>query len=297
MKTFTRLMVALDLSDMDNKVLKYTKHLASAFEPDKIYFVHVVPSLEFPEEVLMVKGEKIHFLPLDEKLKAKMDALIGPEMEGTGVAWDSDVLEGKPLDEMLHWIRVKDIDLVVVGNKTLSQGSGIIPRKVVRDSPASVLFVPDNPPFNIKRILVPLDYSRHSEAAMKEAIRIGAGLSEKPEIVCLNVYDVPTELHFEASRTYAQFAEMVRGNAKDAFQNFIETIDTQGLVVKPEWVENSKYNVAGHISEFAAANEVDVVVMGARGLSGLERFLLGSVAEKLLMYNDTIPTIVVKGYD
>ena len=49
-----------------------------------------------------------------------------------------------------------------------------------------------------------------------------------------------------------------------------------------------------YIKEYAEENEVDFIVMGAKGHSKVELLLLGSVTEKLLSINNSIPTLIVK---
>lgn len=51
----------------------------------------------------------------------------------------------------------------------------------------------------------------------------------------------------------------------------------------------------GHeIIDFAENNGIDLIVMGTHGKSGLDRFLLGSVAEKVTR-NSHVPVMVVRG--
>jgi nucleotide-binding universal stress UspA family protein len=52
-------------------------------------------------------------------------------------------------------------------------------------------------------------------------------------------------------------------------------------------------NPSNAIIEFAENNNVDLVVMGTLGKTGLDRFLLGSVAEKVVR-SSTVPVMVVR---
>ncbi|WP_406660044.1 universal stress protein [Methanolobus sp. ZRKC3] len=80
-----------------------------------------------------------------------------------------------------------------------------------------------------------------------------------------------------------------------------EANDSTGLVGKmaeEEGIENETIVLEGHpsheIIEFAENNDIDLIVMGTLGKSGLDRFLLGSVAEKVLR-NSKVPVLVVRG--
>jgi nucleotide-binding universal stress UspA family protein len=47
------------------------------------------------------------------------------------------------------------------------------------------------------------------------------------------------------------------------------------------------------ITQFAEANEVDLIVMSTRGLSGLSRWLMGSVADRVVR-GATVPVLLVR---
>jgi nucleotide-binding universal stress UspA family protein len=52
-------------------------------------------------------------------------------------------------------------------------------------------------------------------------------------------------------------------------------------------------SVAGAIVEFAENQNMDLIVVGSRGRSGLKKMLLGSVASKILTYASS-PVLVIK---
>ena len=52
--------------------------------------------------------------------------------------------------------------------------------------------------------------------------------------------------------------------------------------------------IAQYIMDYATSEEAGLIVMGAKGHSQVELLLMGSVTEKLLAINESIPTLVVK---
>ena len=66
---------------------------------------------------------------------------------------------------------------------------------------------------------------------------------------------------------------------------------TAGIKVEPVTLEG---HPAEKILEFAEQEDIDLIVMGTLGKTGLERFLLGSVAENVVRHSK-IPVLVVKG--
>ncbi|MDO9098890.1 MAG: universal stress protein, partial [Candidatus Methanoperedens sp.] len=65
-----------------------------------------------------------------------------------------------------------------------------------------------------------------------------------------------------------------------------------------EGLEVERNTVEGHPAEeiikYAEKNSISLIVMGTLGKSGLDRFLLGSVAEKVVR-NSKIPVLIVRG--
>jgi len=72
---------------------------------------------------------------------------------------------------------------------------------------------------------------------------------------------------------------------------FVEDVGkAQGVKVKPVLLEG---NPANSILEFAEKEGIELIVMGTLGRTGLDRFLLGSVAEKIVRHSK-IPVMVVR---
>lgn len=51
-------------------------------------------------------------------------------------------------------------------------------------------------------------------------------------------------------------------------------------------------NPAEEILDFAKENEIDIIVMGSLGRTGLERYLMGSVSEKVLRHAKTAVMVI-----
>lgn len=134
------------------------------------------------------------------------------------------------------------------------------------------------------QILVPIDGSEHSWKAFEYAI------DEHPEDHLTVVHVInpmrgdyePNEATTQAVRRSEQLEEEVRDHVEDA-----EFDDTQVDIVTREG------RPADEIIAMADSDEVDQVVMGSRGLSGVKRLLLGSVAETVVRRAD-VPVNVVR---
>mgnify|MGYP006312775791 FL=1 len=119
-------MAALDLSAMDQQLLAYLSEVGPLIGTQKVYFLHAIPDFTAPENV----DVEFHKLfnpeyPIDEKIRDKIAADVQDSFDGLpGLEFAIEVVEGKPYEQLLHWARIKEVDLVVVGNKKVSEGSG-----------------------------------------------------------------------------------------------------------------------------------------------------------------------------
>jgi nucleotide-binding universal stress UspA family protein len=292
MNTLKRIMVGLDLSEMDDTLIRYTAFLCSISEIERVYFIHAEKSLDIPTEVLesMPNG-----MTADEKLRNslldKVGQYFGPD---SPVQVDVQVVEGSPLKELLHWSKIKQIDLVLAGRKFHMRGSGVLAQKLLRTGRVSVLFVPENveqPRLN--HIVVSVDFSEYSMMALDRMLHSAL---PRPEvrITCLHAYQVPTG-YITLGISYEDFDERMKGFARDKFDQvlarFPELRDRATLrLVKQE----DDDDIGELVVVEAKRAKADLLVIGAKGKSAAALFVLGSVTEKILRHNDDIPMIVYK---
>ena len=293
MNHFKRILLGMDLSDMDYQLLEYLKVFSTWNKPEQVYLVHVSPSLRIPAS-LKEWYETEEFPPMDEQINKEIRAELDEKMPERRFPADIEVLEGPVTNQLLHWTDVKSVDLAIVGRKSSNFGTGLSARRFARKSHASVMFVPKGAKANIKRILVPTDYSDYSAFALEEAIKLARKLPGKPEIIHLFAYDVPAEVHLDLIRTKKEFERMLLEGAKEYQQKFLERFDTEGVKITPVMIQNKRLNPAWYIHSYAEENEVDLIMIGAQGHSSLAAFMLGSVAEKLIHLHESSPVMILR---
>jgi nucleotide-binding universal stress UspA family protein len=132
----------------------------------------------------------------------------------------------------------------------------------------------------IRRILVPVDFSAHSERATEYACQLAARLGASLEL--LHVVDDPflsgawsPELPIPNP---APLLDELVGDASIRLARYVSpqrsTVAAHSVVLRGP---TSRMIVA-----HAAACDVDLIVMGTHGRTGLSHLLLGSVAERVL---------------
>jgi nucleotide-binding universal stress UspA family protein len=124
------------------------------------------------------------------------------------------------------------------------------------------------------RILLPTDGSEGAKRAVEHALE----LAEKfdAELHVLNVVDV-------RSKSTADMWTDVLGELEDAgkeiAEEIVEEADERGIDAKPEVIKGvPSREIVSHAEE----DDVDLIVMGTHGRTGLDRVLVGSVAEKVV---------------
>ncbi len=295
MDKLLRTLVALDLTATDRPVLKMTKVLTEPLGIGNLYVLHVMPDFTAPKH----SDVEFHKLfspnyPVDEKIKNKLfldveDALGNiPYLE-----MEVDVVEGKPYEKLLHWLEVKQIDLLVLGHKKNSLGSGITGKRTARKANVNILFVPEKIKHPITNILVPIDYSELSARAMQQALAISKEM-ENSTVTALHVVDQPSAIYYDPTFETIEFSHLLKDAAVGSYKRFLQEFHLEGRKINPEFVENEMNSFSKHIREFAIENEIGLIIMGAKGHSGLNSLLFGSVTESLLDRCKEIPIMVVR---
>ncbi len=124
-----------------------------------------------------------------------------------------------------------------------------------------------------KKILVPLDGSQLSQRALEPALAMGKHTGAELLLVRTPVVDT---LSFAA--TEAKHAE-ARNDALVYLETIRKSSEQPDLHIHTRLIEG---DVAGAIVDTALSEQVDLIVMSTHGYSGLTRWVLGSVTEKVL---------------
>jgi nucleotide-binding universal stress UspA family protein len=135
--------------------------------------------------------------------------------------------------------------------------------------------------------LVPIDFSRGAERALDYALMLARKNNGK--VVALHV--VPAAKVYPPIGKAIDFCTLLE---TDARKNLRRLAKRKRLEPKDcEFVLARGINFAEIIVRQAKKMRVAMIVMGSHGRTGLQRFLLGSVAERTLRYADC-PVLIVK---
>jgi len=144
----------------------------------------------------------------------------------------------------------------------------------------------------LKKILVPTDFSDHSERAAAYAVEL-AKRYEADEIHCIHVSDIPADL-LATSAYYMtgpseQFVEQVREEGRKSLEAFARK-NFKDRPVQTVFLEGRPFV---EIIRYARENQIDLIVISTHGRSGIKHALFGSVAEQVVR-KAPCPVLVVK---
>jgi len=133
---------------------------------------------------------------------------------------------------------------------------------------------------NLKRILVPTDFSDHS----RSALRYGAAFADKfgAELYLLHVFQDLSVSQPEAVTVGSPIVaplEQFMAAAQTSLERLIQDNKLTGLQVRPEVRAGIPFD---EIVQFAVDKDIDLIVMGTHGRGWLAHVLLGSVTEKVV---------------
>jgi nucleotide-binding universal stress UspA family protein len=148
-------------------------------------------------------------------------------------------------------------------------------------------------PFNVTRILCPVDRSELSSLALKYAV-VGAGVFGARLTVLEAVhFDYPRYLSEELTNTVLQELSDYKASAREDLSAHVRSvIGASADTIRIDYLI-SDLQPALAISQAVDETQADLLVMGTHGYSGVKHWILGSVTESLL-HVSRIPVFAVR---
>lgn len=133
---------------------------------------------------------------------------------------------------------------------------------------------------NLQHILVPTDFSKSSDNALRYAVAFAEKFGAK--LTLLHVVQDLTWFIPEAilaAPAAIPPAEQFHTAAQTALERLIKSLNLNSLQIQGEVRQGAPFHA---IIEFARERSIDLIVMGTHGHTGLAHVLLGSTAEKVV---------------
>jgi len=283
---FERILVAVDGSGSSLSACEAVASLAAGFEAD-VTLLNVIPSggIRRARQSEEVKAK------LEEGSEKELEKAAAP-FEGKGLSVSRETLHAKPsvAQSILDCAARKKCDLIGLGTRRLGgfQGMllGSISNGVATHASCSVLVVrrgPSSKTAAFRKILVAVDGSANSRKAAKKAGEIAKAMGS--ELVVIHIIHIPGYAYDAAAGAATNTLENdARDYGRKLLQDTSSEFKRAGVTAKLELIEEIQ-SPSVRIARYAKEIGTDLVVIGARGVGGFERLLLGSVAIGVLHYS------------
>ncbi|MBW9221203.1 universal stress protein [Methanothermococcus sp. SCGC AD-155-M21] len=127
-----------------------------------------------------------------------------------------------------------------------------------------------------KKILIPTDNSKVSIESAKQALEIAKLMNSK--VYVIYVVDIMPFVGLPTEGFWESMKEILEEEGKEAFNKIESMAKEFDINIVSEILEG---NPAKEIVEYAIKKNINLIVMGTSGKSGIDKLLLGSVAEKV----------------
>jgi len=290
-----KIILALDgsgYSEMNVKMLKALR-LPSTTE---VIVMTVVPEITFLGGItldsMMAKGSNRDKTRKEQENKAStmLREPVGTLREN-GLKVETQVCWGKPEEQIIKKASDIKADLVVIGAKGITNSPrfplGSVAHKVMKYAPCSVMLVKEGPR-NLRRVFFATDGSKHSDKVTRFLLELP--LPKQSQVTIATVLEshlaalmkMPT-LDLETNRQILAELQATEENvARDLMNKTRKDFEEKGY-------KSSLWVLRGGPAEsiISAANELnpELIALGAKGLTGIEAFLLGSVAQRVARFS------------
>ncbi len=295
---YQRILVPLDGSELAEAALPYAEELAGRLGSE-VVLIYVCESAD-------EKHHRMHELYIQKMVEAtkrgaRRHLEKGQEKEAKV---SSTLLVGNPAEQIVDYAEKEDVGLIIMvthGRSGIRRWVlGSVAAKVARATTRPVALIRANgtslkarKKVTISRVLLPLDGSKESEAAIPHVEELASKL--KAEVVLLHVmaptyfvYSIPgetVEMSFKP-----EDIERFREKAEHYLETVVSAFQKRGVNAR---VEVTLGAAAEEIIRLADEISADVVAMSTHGRSGIGRWAFGSIADKVLHAANT-PVLLVR---
>jgi nucleotide-binding universal stress UspA family protein len=287
---YDRILLATDGSDHTRRAAEYVRTLGDRFDVEvHVLAVADVGSVSVAFDTGGVEQEVV------ERLQRQCEEWATETAEFVDAA-ETAVVSGKPREEILDYAAAHDVDLLAMGTHGRTgirrYVIGSVTEHVLRRAEAPVLTARADERANggdISRVLVPTDGSDAAEAAVDHAVAVAEACGATVRV--LSVVDTRALAAQSELAPSDVMLESLEERSEHAVNEVAERCEAAGLSVETAVARGAPSRA---VCEDAAENNADLVVMGTRGRSGLDRVLLGSVTERTVRHAP-VPVMAVRG--
>lgn len=298
---FRSILLPLDGSKFSEDAIPLTQRLARRLGA-RVHLVHVIRPA--PDADLKTPQEDMEWKANVREGAADYLGDLAGAMEAEGIGTETAVLDGRVVPALDAYARDQGISLVAM----TTHGAGGLRRwwlgsvadGLVRRGAADLLLVrpwhdeegesPASAAF--RHLAVPLDGSDDGERALEPAERLRKAFDAR--LTLLRVVPAPMELTSIYGMSGVRVERESHRQRRAEAEEYLEAVAGRaGGEPAPETVVLESAGAAEGVIEGARAAGADLIVLSSHGRSGLERTVIGSVADKVIR-GTTLPVLVIR---
>lgn len=281
-----KMLWATDFSQESRFCLPYVKVLSEKLHT-KNYALYVLPKFsDWIYETAFFNDEELH-KTVEKTRQQSLEKMLNFSRK-SDIPFQVDVVEGIESEEIINYSQANKIDMIFVGRRGISEIEHILigstTSRLTRKSDIPVMVIPGSKEDGkIEKILSPIDFTESSLFELNYSISLAKKLQASLSVVHISEF----------------FNIKVPVFKKD---KLIEKINKkiEGIAAKHNYkIDNIIYDIgepAQKIIEISKTNQIDLITMATHQRKGIEKFFLGSISEKVLMYAN-IPVLVLPPSD
>lgn len=279
------ILVPLDGSRLARRVVPHAATLALATGAR----LHLL-SVQEDSQLDLQFFYQAHALRISQEIQfrlARYLELVAGRLRQQGLEVATEVVPGRAAEEIARAARRVEAGIVAIsthGRSGLGRwAQGSVAQEVIRSVATPLLVLRpaarggDAPRY--QRLLVPLDGSPVAEAALPVAVDVARATGAR----LLLAQSVPTVADLSLGTSWdvlpGNVEEVAQATASAYLQETAARLESDGV---PAHTKVLRGEPARQLLQTAASDDADLIVMATHGRSGLRRFLLGSVADRVV---------------
>lgn len=268
------ILLALDLTDTDEIVIRYGYSLKEQANLAQVHFVHNVKIYEVDDVIQELLGNKDIKAIIEKNLRAKISKVFTDEKSYT-----LTILEGSSTEFSLNqWAEKNKIDTIILGFKKEEYGTAGMSQKLIRIFKGNLLLVPENASLTWNRILVPTDFSAPFQLVSKKLTDIKARVPDL-QVKIMKAFNIPS--------LFFPFID-----DKKAIEQTKEHIDKQHAEAVKKYKLPADYAFVAHYQDGQSVVDIiqkeskrfqaDVIIMSAKGSGKIASLFIGSTINEIV---------------
>lgn len=285
MKKLKHIALLCDLSEMDEVMLSYLEKLDAKQDFESLTLVHFVEVDDLTEEIksLVPDSDKSIEKIIEEELRETCDRIFQRKHDQVHI----HVHQGGNVDDLSEWVDSQHFDVLVIGKKSSYHGSGIFASQLVRLTTCSVMVLPESSRSDIRKIVVPVDFSKYTRALLEMGSTLASG--SQSELLPIHIIRLSKHYFPLLKEDDSIKKEMVKSAEKKYNKEAQRLKISEPLKISHE----TEQHTSKVIYRYAMKENADLIIVGKKGKHHSEELLIGSVPEQLIATDKHIPVLIM----